>query len=351
MRRSIHHLRSVLVLAVSLFAASAAIRHLTPEPFIRHVTPKLHHLEEHFEEYEILFVGSSRVYRQISPKVFDERLRSRGLDLPSFNAGVPAAKSVEVWHLLQELADGRDVRTRYVLIEPDGLLVGIARENVGTEREIYWHGRAETGLAIASLGELDLGPRARMTGLHLGSHLLNRLSVGRLRLLGSQLGRGDELRWLARTGLGPDGDGWVPFAKADSRSEFERRREFLDNLPKYQWMLKRQPERHAKRDCLTAYHIQMLSKLEAAVEALGAEPIFLLSPTTIPRCEVHQAFRDGLLPHLIAFDDASKFPALYAVENRHDFEHLNSDGVVLYTRLLADGFADHLRESRPGGGS
>lgn len=351
MKRSIHHLRSALVLTLSLVVVSAAIRQFTPAPFLRHVTPKLMHLGSNFDKYEILFVGSSRVYRQISPRVFDEHLRSRDLDLPSFNLGVPAAKSVEVWHLLRELATDRRVRARYVLIEPDGLLIGIARENMGNQREIYWHGRTETGLAIASLDGLSLGPRARMTGLHLGSHLLNRLSVGRLRLLGSQLGRADELRWMAQNGLGPDGDGWVPFAKADNLPEFERRREFLENLPKYQWKLKQQPERHARRDCLSAYHSAMLSKLKDAVEALGAEPVFILSPTTDPRCEVHHAFREGQLPHLIALDDALEFPELYAVENRHDYEHLNTDGALLYSRLLADRFADHIQNVRRGGGT
>lgn len=341
-------LRNLFILVLGVLAGATAIRGVTPTPFIRYLTPKIVHLEENPDAYDILFVGSSRVFRQISPKVFDERLQTRGVDLRSFNAGLPAAKSVEVWHLLRSFADDQKVRTRYVLIEPDGLLVGIARENLGTEREIYWHGRMETALAIRSLGSLKTKNRLKMTALHTGAYFLDCMGVGRLRLLISQLGESKRLRWLDKEGFGPDGDGWVPYAKADSTTEFPRRQDFLNHLPRYRKMLARQSDGHSRQDCLTVYHREMLAKLMTAIEALGAQPVVVLSPATQPRCEVHQAFREGLLPNLMAFDDASSFPDLYAVENRHDAEHLNTQGTVIYSRLLADRFARLLIEGEEG---
>jgi hypothetical protein len=349
-RSPIRLVRNASLLALGLIAGSTAIRDFTPEPNLRDVSAKLAHIAENPDTYDILFVGSSRVFRQISPTVFDQRLRTHGLDLRSFNAGIPAAKSVEVWHFLRRLGDLGETRARYIVIEPDGLLATIARENFATEREIYWHGPAETGMAIRSLGELQVVPRIRMSFFHTGTFLFNRLAVGRLRLLGSQLGRPSHLRRADPGGLGPDGDGWMPFVKAEGQPDFERRREFLGDLPRYRRMLARQPRLLSGQDCLTEYHAEMLGHLTAAVEALGAEPVFVLSPATQPRCEVHQAFREGLLPNLIAFDDAATFPELYDVHNRFDFEHLNTRGAALYSRLLADRFADSLREHGEGGG-
>lgn len=348
MKPSIRQLRNLLILVVGMFAASAAIHEFTPTPYLPDVTPKVTHLKENSETYDIVFVGSSRVFRQVSPRVFDQRLRIHDLDLSSFNAGVPAAKSVEVWHLLRNLGADQGVRTRYVLIEPDGLLVGIAKENVATEREIYWHGRTETALAIESLEGMAIVPRLRMSAFHSGAFLLDRFGVGRLRLLISQKGESRRLGWLDTAGLGPDGDGWVPFAKADTQSEFPRRQEFLDNLPLYRHLLARQAVRRSRPDCLTGYHRTMLANLTTAIETLGAKPVFFLSPATEPRCEVHQAFREGLLPNLLAFDDASKYPDLYAVEHRHDAEHLNTEGALLYSRVLADGFARLVRDDEGG---
>jgi hypothetical protein len=128
-----------------------------------------------------------------------------------------------------------------------------------------------------------------------------------------------------------------------------RRDDFLDHLPHYRRLLRQQPKLFEEPDCMTAYHLEMLGRLESAVRALGAEPIFILSPATKPRCEVHEAHRQGLLPNLLAIDDARKYPRVYQIENRFDAEHLNRAGAEIYTRLLADRFAEYLDGVSEGG--
>ncbi len=130
MRPAIHHLRNMLILVPALFACSAMIHQLTPAPFVRSLTPKLTHLEENPDTYDILFVGSSRVFRQISPKIFDQpsadpRLQPAFVQSSAFRprsrsrSGTCCAVSPPI----------RGIRPKYVLIEPDGLLIGIEREN------------------------------------------------------------------------------------------------------------------------------------------------------------------------------------------------------------------------------
>jgi len=339
---SIRRLGNLGLLLVGVLAGSAAVRWSAPEPVLDHVTPKLSFLSINSERYDVLFVGSSRVYRQISPKVFDRRLKKHGLRLRSFNAGIPAAKSVEVWHLLRRLEEEGSLGPRYVLIEPDGLQVSINRENTGTQREIYWHGWEETALSIRSLEGLDVVPRTRMSLLHLSAMSFRSMAVGRLRSVFETAFDSSMSRRPAARAVGPDGDGWVPFVEADGPQARKRRREFLDGLPRYRRMLARQPRLMAETACMTEYHEEMLGKLANAVESLGAEPVFMLSPATLPRCEVHQAFRDGVLPNLLAFDDAKRHPRLYQVESRFDFEHVNRRGAEIYSRLLADAFAAQL---------
>ena len=342
-------IRNALLLGLGLIAGSAAIRDQTPTPHIRHVSTKMAHVEENPDSYDILFVGSSRVFRQISPKIFDDQLRSHSIHLRSFNFGIPAAKSGEVWHLLKRLENLGTIRPRYVFVEPDGLLIQINKENATTEREIYWHGPRETVMAIRSLQDLALGPRIRMSALHTSAFLFDRFSVGRLRLLGSQSRHSDGYRNQNVEDLGPDGDGFVPYVKAPGQTEFVRRQDFLDHLPRYHRMVARQARNKPEGDSLTAYHAAMLTRLKTAIEALGAEPVFILSPVTRPRWEVHHAHSEGLLPNLFAFDDASGSPGLYLVRNRFDFEHLNTDGSTIYSRLLADRFALFFNESDGGG--
>ena len=101
--RSNRWTRNALLVLLGLAVGSAAIRHFVPAPPIRHISPKFAHLRSHPNSYDVVFVGSSRVFRHITPKVFDRRLRGHNINLRSFNLGIPAAKSVEVWHLLKRL--------------------------------------------------------------------------------------------------------------------------------------------------------------------------------------------------------------------------------------------------------
>ena len=99
-----HRLRKLFVLAVGVLVGAAAIRTLIPQPFVRYVTPKESHLRENPDAYDVLIVGSSRIVRQVSPRVFDHQLAAHGLNLRTFNTGIPAAKSVEVRYFLKNLA-------------------------------------------------------------------------------------------------------------------------------------------------------------------------------------------------------------------------------------------------------
>src|SRR5713226_6136440 len=57
-------------------------------PRIAQVTPKLEYFAGHKDEFDTLFVGSSRIYHQVMPEVFDEVLRANGREARSFNFGI-----------------------------------------------------------------------------------------------------------------------------------------------------------------------------------------------------------------------------------------------------------------------
>ncbi|MEE4274006.1 MAG: hypothetical protein V2I67_20180 [Thermoanaerobaculales bacterium] len=341
MTPTFRQLANAAILSACLVGGAALIRAVTPSPYVPNVTPKLVHLQDNPDAYDVLFIGSSRVYRHVVPQVFERRLAERGIDVRSFNAGIPAARSVEIWSFMNRLADS-GVRAGWVFVEPDGLASGIRKENLGTERETYWHGSAETMLAVRSLENHDLPTRIRMSGLHAGSWVFNRLGVGRLRLLGLDLMSPAVNAWASRQNLGSDGDGWVGFVESQDSGISRRRRNFLDRIPTYRRQLANQAAQFSRSGCLTSYRREMLSHFQSAARRLGAEPVFILSPALHPRCEVHEAFRLGLLPNLFAFDDARVYPELYEVDNRFDHEHLNTEGATLYSQLLADAFAEHL---------
>ena len=89
----------------------------------------------------------------------------------------------------------------------------------------------------------------------------------------------------------------------------------------------------------------MFEHLERAIEATGAEPIFILSPVTHSRGEARKAHRRRILPVLLAFDDPGLYPQLYEVDHRFDMTHLNRKGALIYSELLAEQFVKHLHQS------
>jgi len=76
-----HPLRLLLLglfFAAGLFGTSLLIGVRLPFPRIAIVSEKVDWLEAHGEEYDTLFIGSSRVYHQIIPELFDRSWRKPG---------------------------------------------------------------------------------------------------------------------------------------------------------------------------------------------------------------------------------------------------------------------------------
>jgi hypothetical protein len=326
-----------------MLSACLLIRSMTPPPYVRIVSEKLAYLAEHPDDYDILMVGSSRVYRQISPAAFDRVLAEAGYPLRSFNLGIGAAKVPEVSFLLKRLAREQKIRPRYILVDPDGLYASIAEVNTNRQREIYWHERPETKLALQSLEEDELLTRTTQAQRHIRARIFNQLGYGRLRgFLVGVLRSGTEREQI----LGERGDGFVPYTTRGAE-KFERQRHqfFLANLDRYHKGVAGQQRRLARPGRLRPHEISMFEHLERAIEATGAEPIFILSPVTHSRGAARKAHRRGILPVLLAFDEPERYPRLYKVGNRFDMTHLNRRGALIYSELLARAFADHLRQS------
>jgi len=64
------------------------------------VSQKFRFFAAHKDEFDTLFIGSSRVYFQISPAIFDRVTRASGLPTHSFNFGIGGMYLPETSYLL-----------------------------------------------------------------------------------------------------------------------------------------------------------------------------------------------------------------------------------------------------------
>ncbi|MES2570644.1 MAG: hypothetical protein V4710_11400, partial [Verrucomicrobiota bacterium] len=85
-----------ICLALTMFViVCRVINGLLPRQPVPIVSEKLAYFARHRDEYDTLFIGSSRVYRQIDPALFDQVTREAGVPTRSFNLGIDSMFSPE----------------------------------------------------------------------------------------------------------------------------------------------------------------------------------------------------------------------------------------------------------------
>ncbi len=315
---------------------------LLPPPHLPVLSEKRAHFVAHADEYDAVFIGSSRVYRGFVPKVFDAVLRERGVPMRSFNFAMEAVWPPESLYRVREFLRLRS-RVRWVFIELLPVNPRLTPENARTLRSIYWHDWRHTVLAwreIASQDAFTAGEKRAWFALH-AELFFRRLA----RISG------------AATALEP----WLrPESLKAARKEFAFNTPWIDAegfvpepatpmAPETAAAFRQQAAGYA-RDLtpvpLPGHLHAELRDLVAAVRAAGAVPIFVITPSTTRAENFADLRAQGIDADLISFKDASKFPALYDPDLHFDGPHLNERGANEFSRLLAQEFAGLLgRES------
>ena len=119
---------------------------------------KLEHLERHADDYNVIFVGTSLVYRHVDCSTLDGLAAEAGLPMRSFNAGTPGMNVIELRHIVNHLAATKPERLRLVVINP--VVRGSNRENWGNNRALRLAGVRSTAFAIDYNFQLNQGGKA-----------------------------------------------------------------------------------------------------------------------------------------------------------------------------------------------
>lgn len=286
------------------------------------------------DEYDVVFIGTSRVQRHIDPLVFDRALAERGLAARSYNLGLPKMSALEGAHLIERLRQRRPRRLKLVVLEPT--LYFYDAENWATDRALALHDWPGTCLAVR-LAWASEGRRQAGIGRQLRAITPHLLSFA-CRTAG--LRRGDR---FFRPQTSP------PHMAAAGVSRDEKRRGFSP-LPVVEPSLKADDWRQRFRGFmatavdwtgtqLSSEEVFYFEDVIQHIRQAGARPVFLLGPKvkrdshTAAVYTTHQRkLRDvALIDHLRSHSD----PALYDLSLWHDFDHLNAAGAAMFSRRLA----------------
>jgi len=332
-------LRAVRWVGISLafaagFLAACALLSRLVEP-----TPvgggRIEWVRDHGADYDTLFVGSSRTFRQVMPSAFDAAMADAGRPTRSFNLALPGMRPPEDAYVAERALEGRTAPLRFLVVECNPVQLGIPPEDRETARAVYWHDaprmRALWRRAFASPSQ---SPDAPPRGQNLRQQLVELADhAWHWAWNATRLGRGAELlhdslapqqRGRPALRLGPDGDGFQPRPSGRERFAGTEREVYLAALAE---ALER-PHRLRYGDAESQAELE---RKRALAERHGGRLVLVappyLSVPFAPLPELGIAFLD--------FSDPRRYPQLFAPENRADGGHLNAEGAAIYSRLLA----------------
>lgn len=328
--------KNLAIFLTALALCCAALGTFTPAPRVAIVSPKLAYLDSHADEFDVLFLGSSRTYRQIIPQVFDRLMAEGGHPVRSFNLGVDGMRPPEDTYVLEKALKHRTRPLKFVLVESNPLRLSSRDEDEGTIRATYWH---DTKRIVTLFRRAFLADRKK------------RDWPGRIEKIAEQMpdfaehaacwlentaltGRGHEQLddWLVHGGppplpmhdVGPLRDGYKP------SSEPEQMHPSI--VAAYEAAVTEMIERTPRADYADPVSQAEILVKRRLIERHGGQ-MFLVIPPFTSKKFFHPEPGAKSTP-VLEFSDPAVYPDLFATKNHSDTGHVNRAGSELYTRHI-----------------
>jgi hypothetical protein len=375
------------VAVVVFVLAGNVIRAFVPWPEDLHVRQKLEAFEQHIDEFDALFFGSSRTFRDLVPKVIDPLLETPDRPFRSFNLGLPGGWAYEVDHLLEYVLERKPERLKYVILEVQSFGPWLPEKNRFSDRTVYPHCLMHSLNAMFRSWQLfaehlqwiwrlvregdpameQQAAEAAASGAEppgvLDRFSLEYLTLGwdHFKLYSWRLGNYGTGPKIFMKVTGRDGADDDPYRArmAESRgyegldeidpesfpSRNERRRRFERNLDIYFAQIEDMRANQFKEPVpLPEHHLAMFRRQLQRLEEAGLRVVLVVPPGSMRDKEVETMRERGLLPGVLWFQDPVKYPELYAVDAHFDANHLATPGAEMFSRMFAAQAAEKLAE-------
>lgn len=305
------------------------------------IGPKYDYYRAHKDEYNALFFGSSRIYSQVVPEVFDAIAQADGIRVNSYNFGIPAMRAIDSAVLVEEVLANPPKNLKWVFFES---ILDKGYEpipNARTQRAMYWHTWKNTRTAAQYVLNSDesLPSKAVLLFSHLLPFTYQQLNVGRIsnQVLPSDFSA--EEKQVAAEFTATEGYYALSDETDPKRQEFlQNQAAYLNQVSALKGALKAGQSEPVQPPYLSANKQQLLKQITQVIRAAGAEPIFVEPPSLHVENNFQAAQQLGTIDTLLSYKDPARFSQLYRVQERHDADHLNDAGAREFTRLLAEDF-------------
>ena len=304
---------------------------ILPPVYVEEVSEKLTHFAAHKDDYDTLFIGSSRTYRQLLPSLFDRLMAAGGQPTRTFNAGVDGMFAPEDGYFVEKLFALRPQNLRRVFIEVSRFNSDFAYQPAEAIRCRYWHDRERLVLLLKDA--LPWKQREKWRDPRRWTSAWEHTQVFLVR--GMNLGRGADCvkSWgfppppppPGPPLLGPFNDGANAYLNEAELGGDERARFDAD--------MKERLAGKTQLRALVPSSLENLRHMLALVRAAGIEPVLFNTPTSLTRKnDASQQVRETILD----FNLPERWPAFFDPANRNDRAHLNAPGARLFTQAFAE---------------
>jgi hypothetical protein len=314
------------------------------------VSQKFRFFAAHKDEFDTLFIGSSRVYFQISPAIFDRVTRESGMPTHSFNFGVGGMYLPETSYLLEQILNLKPRNLRWVFIEYDELQTKWSSENQTSRRALYWADWKRVSLLMRKLTDAGTDPLWLPSPAKLRDIVLRQEDEKNTRSLLTFYASQFEKNYtnVARAtdvlayffGRDPKGRRARYLGAASDGYVTRPNRMSPDQVAAYERGL---AAAMAQTDTspLSPYAVEAYRQCAQEVRKIGAMPIFLITPNTT---QINVATEStGLTDVVMAFNNPRTYPSLYRSSVRRDGQHLTKSGAEEFTRIVAANFVELAR--------
>lgn len=336
-----------LIFVVVLVVTAHLIGRANPFSGVPTVSEKWDYWKAHKDEFDTIFLGTSRTYRGIVPTVFDPLTAANGVPTKTFNLGMDAMFPPEDAFVAEQFLRDPPKNLKWVFIETAVFMEDFEDRDPDSVRSVYWHDLPRTQLCSRAL----LWPKRKsekwkkwlktdkgkpsivsVVATHWRLFFTRSLNMGR--------GSTNFSQWImnrapkSMKAIGDNLDGFKPMlAKTFENSA---------QAEEYENTLKQRQEKPAKIIPMNSYAEESLMRVVKRVRELGAKPIVFLAPTT-GHLRGHPA--DALKIPVLDFCDVVNYPELFEPAVRTDNAHVNEQGAKLFTTRLAEKFIE-LAQSR-----
>jgi hypothetical protein len=345
-------LKLFLPALAAFVAAAVALSLCAPWPEEYGYAAKLAYFERHKDEFDVVYFGSSRVFRAIDPRVVDAELASAGIPCRSFNLAVGGMGAFETDFLLQRIAEMKPARLRWVIFE--GLAFDptfIRTENTHAARTVFWHSPAETKYALQATSRLDTSwfDKLRLCVTHVQLLLWKYANYGSGQsFVGAVTGESRDPFGRAMTEEQlADGRGYQALENLSDKDDAALRANLLANRKAIEEQIAHMTAARSERPDLADYDLDALREQYRAVQSMNARLVYLLFPAVHAPQDVLALHERGDIPLLFDFYQPERYPKLFDLELYFDAGHLNREGAVEFSRVLAEALAVEMkREGR-----